>query len=113
MDYIIEGTISELTVEGKSCVFKLNGSEAYSVKHGKEKYNILYTKEIKNISEEKYIPCQIILDSKEFLYTKSPSNSLVIALTNEKRIRVSGKIQEDILKDNTKLPVSSITLLAN
>ena len=113
MDYIIEGTISELTVEGESCVFKINGSEAYSVKHGKEKYNILYTKEIKNISEEKYISCHIILNSKEFSYTDNKTNVLAIALTNGNKIRVSGKIQEDILKDNTTLPVSSITLLAN
>ena len=114
MNYITEGTITELTIEGKDCSFKLHGTEGYSVKYGNDMFNVLYSDAIKSISEANPILSYIIMQTKAFKCESVESNILAIAMTNGKKVKISIECEEDDLKDTSKqLKVTSITLLNN
>lgn len=112
MTYIIEGTVSELTVEGKSSIFRINGSEGYSVKIGKEKHNVLHS--AKAATNENVIVAYILFNDRNYEISEKESPIVASALSCGKRVKVIIDTTDNEIKKGTgNLKVSSITLLAN
>ncbi|MBR1536435.1 MAG: hypothetical protein IJ630_05820 [Treponema sp.] len=112
MIYIIEGTISEIKVEGKDCIFKICGSEGYSIKHGEKKYNVLYSEDIKEKNDKNAISSFVLIADRYYQANEKQECLLASALTAGKRIHVEIEATEDEIKSGMKeLSVSSLTLL--
>lgn len=112
MAYIIEGTVSELTVEGNSCIFKINGSEGYSLKIGKEKHNVLHS--VKAATNENVISAYILFSDRSYSIPEIELPILASALSCGKRVKVIIEANDNDIKNGVDmLKVSSITLLAN
>ena len=110
-NYIIEGTITELSFD--EGYFTVCGSEGFAIKRDDKKYNVLCPEKM---PEEKTCIGSFITDQKcKFSTSVKHRTALLTSLTSEKRIRVS--IDEEELKKSADkeniLPVSSITLLSD
>lgn len=126
MTYIIEGTISSITViEEKSIFFTICGHEGYALKLAKKKYNVLLLKEIvENANSEKaesdnnFCKSSIVL-SQDFQFSVKDENKALLIQSNSlgKKAQISFEIKTDKkLSDNFTVgdfETSSITLLAN
>lgn len=129
MAYIIEGIVSEIENEKpEEVLIKLQGLEGYAIKIDDKKYNILfpieYTKNYKEMYEIKddnflhHEKTLILSQNIQFLFNEKTKLLLVRsnALGKHVRIKLAGdfdSITKELEEKNTKLPVSSITLLAN
>ena len=108
-NYIIEGTITEIKVESTDCIFKICGSEGYSVKHGDKKYNVLYSEDIKENCFS-----FVLFDDRIYKASEKQGCLLATALTNGKRVRAIIEAEEEEIKTGIgELSVSSITLLSD
>ena len=114
MEYIIEGTIKELSFDEK--FFTIAGTEGYAIKQEKDgmemKYNVLCPENMP--SKEKGIASYIL--SQDFKFSAAKSKCLLLqSLSLGKRIRMtievddSKKIVEELKVDEQK---TSLTLLA-
>ncbi len=130
-NYIIEGTISELKVEGNECTFKICGAEGFSIKRGDKKYNVLCPEKM---PKEKEIFSSYVLSSAvTFSIEEKQQNLLFQVISANKRIRVAIKKEEvdkvltakksekksetedadNQTENKSPLSVSSITLLSD
>lgn len=120
MSYVIEGSVSEVTVsknESKTVSFCIIGTEGYSIKQDKEKYNVFCLKN--ELGYDKVQQCYIVGQKILFIVSDFYENLLLQASEHGKRIRFS--VSEEPLKsyknkdDNSVTFESdvSITLLSN
>ena len=111
MNYIIEGTITELSFD--EGYFTICGSEGFMLKQGEKKYNVLCSEE--NLKEKHYQASFIASQKCKFSTSVKYRSVLLTSMTYEKRIRVS--LDEKELKKATNqeksLPICSITLLSD
>ena len=120
-NYIIEGTISEITKEKSKNTFKIAGAEGYALTQRKDsletKYNILCNTDKNSylaLKIEKDFPCNV---SDDFMPL------LVSAMTYGRKVRITFmtytanniKKDESVLTiiNGTRYSVSSITLLSD
>ncbi len=83
MDYVIEGTISELSFDEN--YFSLSGTEGYALKHGDKKYNVLCPKDM----PEKNKYAQSVVLSQDFHFPIQGDKELLLhALSSNKKIRI-------------------------
>lgn len=112
--YIIEGTITEIKVESTDCIFKICGSEGYSVKHGEKKCNVLYSEDVKEKVDKNAISTFILIDDRSYKTNEKQGCLLTTALTNGKRVRAIIEAEEEEIKTGIgELSVTSITLLSD
>lgn len=104
-NFIIEGTVSEITVKnGKNVKFKILGTEGYAIKLGKKKYNIITKDEVIEDSksdketDENFIVTSYVL-SQNFLFSISDKEK-ISKLSNflGKRIKFIFEIDESKVK---------------
>ncbi len=113
-DYIIEGTIKELSSKENECIFKINGVEGYSVKRDKVKYNILYSEDIRIKTDKDAIPAFVLLPDRGYKLVGKQECLLATALMSGKKIHATITAEENEIKTGkAELSVSSITLLAD
>ena len=113
-NYIIEGTITEIKVESTDCIFKICGSEGYSVKHGDKKYNVLYSEDVNEKVDKNAISTFVLFDDRIYKASEKQGCLLATALTNGKRVRAIIEAEEEEIKTGIgELSVSSITLLSD
>lgn len=113
-NYIIEGTVTEISSDG---TFKIAGSEGYAIKRGDKKYNVLGPADMVTDEQAKI---GIIL-SQDFPFKADEKNRLIYhALGKQARISLSfekndeKKISEiKLLAQEKPNSVISITLIAN
>ncbi|MBD5448390.1 MAG: hypothetical protein HDR32_11835 [Treponema sp.] len=93
-NYVIEGTVSELTKEGTKISVKIVGTEGYAIKQGDKTYNVFCPKDLLETGN-----CDkgYIVDSKiEFIGNKDFENILTQASMYGKKIRLA--VSERTLK---------------
>lgn len=123
-NFIIEGTVSEITVKnGKNVKFKILGTEGYAIKLGKKKYNIITKDEVIEDSksdketDENFIVTSYVL-SQNFLFSISDKEK-ISKLSNflGKRIKFIFEIDESKVKISADikkfLNSASITIFAD
>ena len=124
MTYVIEGTVSEVTVskkentqssDGNNCntvSFCIIGTEGYSIKQDKEKYNVFCLKD--ELDCDDFQQCYIASQKVLFHVSDYYENLLVQASVHGKKIKFS--VSEEQLKSyiqNVNKSDDSITLLSN
>ena len=113
-NYVIEGTVSELTKEGTKISVKIVGTEGYAIKQGDKTYNVFCPKDL---SEAGNCSNGYIVDSEnEFTVDNSFENILIQASMNGKKIRLTIELanEEELKKhiqDKSALPIKSVILL--
>ncbi|MBR4789618.1 MAG: hypothetical protein IK024_01855 [Treponema sp.] len=110
MKYKVECIISKISIKNNKLVFKICGTEGYSIKIGKDKYIVLITDEIEKIKELKCVSSFVIIQNIVFETKKSYSVLLTAAMTCGKRVRLTGETSEKEIK-SAHIKVSSISLL--
>lgn len=109
-NYVIEGTISELTVNETGITVKISGSEGYAIKQGDKTYNVFCPKDL---SEAGNCSNGYIADSEnEFTVDNNFENILTQATVHGKKIRLT--VSENALKnskDKTADSIKSVSLL--
>lgn len=112
-EYIIEGTITELTTNKDHCIFKINGTEGYSVKHDKKKYNVLYSENIKSKTSTSAISTFVLYVERKYKTQNTKETLLAAALTSGKKMNFTIEAEEkEIITGSMELSVTSITLLS-
>ena len=108
MDYIIEGTISELSFD--EGYFTICGSEGFAIKKDDKKFNLFC---LKDNPKEKVYQISFIASQKCKLSTSVKYRTVLLSsLTSEKRVRIA--LDENELKTKKEIrSVSSITLLSD
>jgi hypothetical protein len=109
--FVIEGTVSELEVSGNKYIFKLHGTEGFSVKRGEKKYNIFWGNEDK-LSVLSYMR----LTEEKYEAFEHQGGLLTASITGGKRVRItidSTKEQNSSIEESKVLEVSTISLLAD
>ncbi len=122
MNYIIEGTVSELYAdESDNFTFKVIGSEGFSLSQGECRFNVLCPDELEKVpkkqSENICFPCFILSQNHQF--TISDKNKVLIIQHGSvgRKFRLTIKLDDNkkLSKyfDGNKLPVkiSSVKLL--
>lgn len=129
MNYILEGTISELTAKGNGYLFKITGIEGFAIKQSDKIYNVFRPENIVTANGN-LVPAFIIPDAMEMQATNSSIALVSSAMAGGKRVRIEvGNTEIEIITEvhNTQqerssyqlrlkrnpLPISSITLLAH
>ena len=125
-NYIIEGTITEITTDSEGITFQLSATEGFSLrkKEGKEyvMQNVLCNSEKKYVEDNK-APSHALTIPKESDF-KLPQNQnfvliCVTALSSGKKVRIVfeeiDKNKDDSTKvlDNLVLSINSISILAD
>ena len=119
VNYIIEGTISELSKNEGKYTFKISGTEGYSIKQksGKEsiKSNVLCLNDTSVIDNKKPRNAVVIPTDNVFQAEADDVLLLSVALVNGKRCKLalSEKRTKSKKGDCIDYEVSSITLLAD
>ena len=98
-DYIIEGTVSELSLDEN--YFTLCGSEGFSFKRNDKKYNILCPK---NMPKDEKALVAIVL-AQDFKFTNCCDNKelLLQAVSYEKRIKIQLCIEDEKVETHIDL----------
>lgn len=130
MNYILEGTVSELTVAGSGTYkFKVTGAEGYAIKDGEKTYNIFRPENL-DMGNDVLALAAIAPEALEMKADGSQIALISSALAGGKRVRVGiSSIEVDVLTNinnstqgesccqihpkNNPVPISAITLLAN
>lgn len=122
-DYIIEGTIKEISVDkSDNFSFKIIGTEGYSIKYGKEKYNILCPEQLKEeLKKDKKIHLPGIIISQDYQFSTFEKNIEVIIRNcglNRKLIigtviSETEKLSKIFADKNKPIKIASITLLSD
>lgn len=100
MKYIIEGTVSEVTVKNDKTVgFKIAGTEGYAIKQKGKKYNILCLK------DQPVGKAYIFEQTVEFTTGSNNLSNLQTAISNGKKISVELDIEE-----STPIVLSTATI---
>ncbi len=117
-NYVIEVTVSELTVIGTEIAVKIGGTEGYAIKDGDKTYNVFRPESMQGAGK---IVQSFIVDFKvEFTGNKKFENILLQASMHGKKIRLT--VLEDVLKkclqesdsntgDKTAIDIISVSLL--
>ena len=123
MAYIIEGTVSELSVDDN--FFTIKGTEGFVIEQNKKKYNVLCPE---NMPEKnKKLLSAILSQDFEFPICDNNKELLLESLCHGKKIRIKlsmedneiqnsidlQKLQDDSASENPSKKKYSITLLAN
>lgn len=109
-NYVIEGTVSEITVTGTEVAIKIVGSEGYAIKDDGKTYNVFRPKDLPKAKET--VQSYIADSENEFTVNNDFENILTQASTNGKRIRL--KVSKKALKntkDKDAIPIKSVSLL--
>ncbi len=97
MEYIIEGTVSEVALEESKISFKISGTEGYSIKQGDKKYNVFCLK-------DKTLGKAYIFAQKEKITANEKYQILLTAAaTNAKKVKVEIRNEKEsapIVLDN-------------
>ena len=113
-DYIIEGTITELSSNSDECIFKIRGCEGYSVSLDKKKYNVLYSEDVKTKKDEKAVAAFVLFSDRDFKLLGKQECLLATALAYGKKVRVVINATEDEIKTGVGvLLVTCVTLLTD
>ena len=116
-NYVIECTVSELTVKESEIAVKISGAEGYAIKEGDKTYNVFRPKDLPKAKE---IVQSYIADSEnEFTVDNNFENILTQATVHGKKIRLTIELENgNELKDyihgngnNLSLPIKSVSLL--
>ena len=85
MNYVIEGTISELSLDEK--FFRIKGCEDFSIIQDKKKYNLLCPEKL---TEKEDVKLAFLL-TQDFMFPFNENNKdlLIHTFSNDKRIRIS------------------------
>lgn len=118
-NYVIEGTVSEITLTGNEVAVKIVGSEGYAIKQGDKTYNVFCPKDL---SETVNCSNGYIVDSKtEITVNNKFENILTQASMNGKKLRLTIELEDtkelkDYICENNNekilnVPITSVTLL--
>lgn len=109
-NYVIEGTVFELTKEKSKVSVKIVGSEGYAIKHDDKIYNVFC---LENMPETDDAVKSYITDSKtKITVNKEFETILTQASMHGKKIRLT--VSESALKNTkgkTVVDITSVTLL--
>ncbi|MBR4321672.1 hypothetical protein [Treponema sp.] len=113
-DYIIEGTVTEISSEKqeKEVKFKISGTEGFAIKKGKTSYNLLWS--TKNGTNETAVSAFILFTERTYKTSEKQVSLLSSALTSGKRVRITIKATENEIKQNGYcLHATSVSLLSD
>ena len=113
-NYVIEGTVSEITLTGTEVAIKIVGVEGYAIKDDGKTYNVFRPKDLPKAKET--VQSYIADSENEFTVNKDFENILTQASMHGKKIRLTIELanEEELKKhiqDKSALPIKSVTLL--
>ena len=118
-NYVIEGTIRELSVdENDNFTFKISGAEGFSIKQAEKEYNLLCPEKLKDndVDNKPYSLCFIISQDYEFSVSGTKNTLVQYGVAREKmrfviKIEEHDKISKFFQKKSKPIQVSSIKIL--
>lgn len=118
-NYVIEGTVTEITSTKNECIFKIAGTDGYAIKQGDKNYNILCPEEMPK--KEKYFTSFIFSQDIHFIINNN-NDALLVAYTNSKKVKLLvktriAKANETDENNNSEtrkcIKVSSLALISD
>ncbi|MBD5442945.1 MAG: hypothetical protein HDR34_06040 [Treponema sp.] len=116
-NYVIECTVSELTVKESEIAVKISGTEGYAIKEGDKTYNVFRPKDLSEAGNRSN--GYIANSENEFTVDNNFENILTQATVHGKKLRLTIELEDTKeLKDyihgdgnNLPLPIQSVSLL--